>query len=264
VKSRPFVWYLSRAHRKFKSDRCPLLASALVHATAFSLFPLILGLLSVSLFILGSSEGIIDKIIPLLEQVFPVGIDEIVRNITLIRRTSIVFAVIGLLGFVWGAAGVFRAVESTLNVIWKVKRDRPFFKKNLLTISAASIMFTLLIVSVALTIWVNALGDSGVIIFLPLFNVVFSIVLFTIIYWLFPRRSISVKAAFVGALFTGVFWEIAKHLFSLYITKIVDYSQTFGSLSALILLFLWIYYSAYIFLFGAELGYVYERRKRLN
>jgi len=49
------VWYLDRALKKFIADRCPLLASALVHSTLFSIFPLVLGLLSLSLFILGSS-----------------------------------------------------------------------------------------------------------------------------------------------------------------------------------------------------------------
>jgi membrane protein len=65
-------------------------------------------------------------------------------------------------------------------------------------------------------------------------------------------------------LFTGVFWELAKHLFSIYIVRVVDYSKIYGSLSAIIILFLWLYYSAYIFLFGAELSYVYARRKKLK
>ena len=92
-------WYFKKAYKKFSTDRCPLLASALVHATTFSLFPLLLGLISLSIFILGSSEGIIDKVMLYLKQAFPVDINEIINNISLIKQNSIVIAVAGLLGF---------------------------------------------------------------------------------------------------------------------------------------------------------------------
>ena len=259
-----FFWLFAKACQKFNADRCPLLAAALVQATVFSLFPLILGLLSFSLFILGSSEGVIEKILPILKQVFPVGIDEVIRNISTLKQTSIVIATIGLLGFLWGAASVFRTIESTLNVIWKVKKDRPFFKKSFLTVGSAFLVFILLIASVGLTIWTNAIRAGGLVKLLPAFSIIFSILLFGIIYWLFPNRRVKLEEAYFGAMFTGVFWELAKFLFSIYITKIVDFSKIFGSLSAIILLFLWVYYVAYIFLFGAELSYVYARRKALK
>jgi len=260
---RPF-WFLSRAYLKFNTDRCPLLASALVHATTFSLFPLILGLVSFSLFIVGSSESTIDKIVPVLKQAFPIGIDELIKNISAIKQTSIVIAIIGVIAFLWGAASIFRALESTLNVIWKVKKDRPFFRKSLLTIGSAFLVFILLIASVAVTIWVNTIGAGGLARFLPEFSILFSIFLFGLIYWLFPNRKIKLREAYFGAVFTGLLWEGAKYLFTFYITRVVDYSKIFGSLSAIVLLFLWIYYSAYIFLFGAELSYVYARRKILK
>lgn len=204
------------------------------------------------------------KIMPILKQAFPVGIDEIIKNISAIKQTSIAIAIVGVIGFLWGAASIFRAVESTLNVIWKVRRDRPFFKKSLLTIGAAFLVFILLVASVGLTIWANVIGVGDLARFLPEISVIFSIFLFGLIYWFFPNRRIKFKEAFFGAIFTGIFWELAKFLFSIYVIKVVDYSKIFGSLSALVLLFLWIYYSAYIFLFGAELSYVYARRKLLK
>lgn len=259
-----FFWIFSKAYDKFRADRCTLLAAALVHATTFSLFPLILGLFSLSVFILGSSEGVLQKVLPVLKQVFPVGIDEIVKNISAIKQTSVAVAIVGMIGFLWGAASIFRAVESTLNVIWKVKRDRPFFKKSLLTIGTAFALFILLITSVGVTMWANISGVGDFAQFLPEISIVFSIFLFSLIYWFFPNRRVKFTEAAIGALFTGIFWEVAKHLFSIYVVKVVDYSEIFGSLSALILLFVWIYYSAYIFLFGAELSYVYARRKLLK
>lgn len=257
------VWYIDRALKKFFSDRCPLLASALVHSTLFSIFPLVLGLLSLSLFILGSSEGVVEKIIPVLRQVFPVGIDEIVKNISVVRHTSISIALLGIIGFLWGASRIFRTLESTLNVIWKVKRDRPFVKKNLLAVGSAFLVFSLLIASTGLTITSRAIGSAGITDTLVKSSPLFSIALVGLVYWLFPNRKVTFKAAFGGAVFTGLLWEAAKHLFSFYITRIADYSKIFGSLSAFIILFLWVYYSAYIFLLGAELSYVIARKKYL-
>lgn len=258
------LWIFSKAYKKFNTDRCPLLASALVHATTFSLFPLLLGLLSLSVFILGSSEGIIDKIMPVINQIFPAGIDEIIRNITAIRQTSIAIAAIGFIGFMWASASVFRAIESTLNVIWKVKKDRPFLRKSLITIGSAFLVFIGLFGSFGLTIWGSAAGATGIARFLPEMSFLASIVLFGLVFKIFPNRRVRWKEAYFGAVFTGVFWEIAKYLFSIYIVRVVDYSKLYGSLSTIIILFLWLYYSAYIFLFGAELSYVFARRKHLK
>jgi membrane protein len=258
------LWIFSKAYKKFNTDRCPLLASALVHTTTFSLFPLILVVLSISLFILGSSEGVIERIMPILKQVFPAGIDEIIRNITAIKQTSITLAVIGFVGFLWASAAMFRAIESTMNVIWKVKKDRPFFRKSLITIGSAFLVFIGLFASIGVTLWGRAVGATGVGRFLPEISFVGSILLFGLIFKIFPNRRVRWREAYFGAVFTAVFWEIAKYLFSIYIVRVVDYSKIYGSLSAIIILFLWLYYTAYIFLFGAELSYVFARRKHLR
>lgn len=259
-----FSWYFKKAYKKFSTDRCPLLASALVHATTFSLFPLLLGLISLSVFIMGSSEGVIDKIMPYLKQAFPVNINEIINNISLIKQNSIVIAIAGLLGFLWGAASIFRALESTLNVIWKVKKDRPFFRKSLLTIGSAFLVIILLLGSIFANLVGKMVGLEGLATLPPQFSIILSILLFALIYWQFPNRKVQFKDAMFGAVFTGITWEIAKFLFTFYITRMVDYSRVFGSLSTLVVIFLWVYYSAYIFLFGAELSYVYARRKHLK
>ncbi|MCX7994655.1 MAG: YihY/virulence factor BrkB family protein [candidate division WOR-3 bacterium] len=259
-----FFWLLKKAYNKFNTDRCPLLASALVNAAIFSLFPLILGLLSFSFFILGSSQGIIEKILPVLKQVIPIGLDEIIKNIRAIRHTSIIIGFIGMLGFLWGSASIFGAIESSLNVIWKAKRDRSFIKKSLIGMAWAFVVWIILIASVGITFWASAIGLRGIVKLLPILNIIINTSAFCLIYRFFPNRKVKFKDVFIGAIFTGISWELAKFLFTFYVTRVVDYSKIFGSLSAFILLLLWLYYSAFIFLYGAELGYVYSRRKFLK
>lgn len=259
-----FIWYFTRAYNKFNADRCSLLASALVNAAIFSLFPLILGILSFSFYILGSSQNLIEKILPILKQIVPIGLEDIIRNIRAIKQNSIIIAIIGMLGFLWGSSSIFNAIESSLNFIWKLKKDRPFLKKSLITMTWAFLVWILLIISVGISLWTGTIGLKGIIKYLPLLNIIVSIFIFGFIYWFFPNRKVKFKEAYFGALFTGIFWEPAKMFFTFYVTRVVDYTKIFGSLSALILLLLWLYYSAYIFLFGAELSYVYARQKYLK
>lgn len=259
-----FFTIFARAYKKFNDDRCPLLASALVNAAIFSLFPLLLGILSLSLFILGSSNTIIDRVLPILKQAVPIGLEDILRNIRAIKQTSIIMAVVGLLGFLWGSASIFGAIESSLNVIWKAPKDRSFFKKSLIIIGWAFLSWVLLIASFGIAIWTNVLGLKGFMQFFPFISILVSIGIFCLIYWFFPNLQVRWREALTGAVFTGIFWELAKNLFSLYVTKVVDYTKIFGSLTTLIILLLWLYYSAYIFLFGAELGYAYSTHTARN
>jgi membrane protein len=128
----------------------------------------------------------------------------------------------------------------------------------------AFLAWIILIASVGITFWASVIGLKGIVKFLPIVNIIISTLVFGLIYWFFPNRKVKFKEAYIGALFASIMWEIVKILYSFYVTKVVDYSKVFGSLSAMILLLLWLYYSAFIFLFGAELSYVYARQKYLK
>jgi membrane protein len=73
-----------------------------------------------------------------------------------------------------------------------------------------------------------------------------------LIYHRVPDRRASARAAIRGALFTGVLWEAAKHLFTVYVTAFGSYSIVYGSLGAAVVLLVWVYYSAAVLLLGAE------------
>ena len=249
---------LARAYIKFQKDRCPLLAQALTHSAMFSLFPLLLAVISISVYVLGSSESIIDRILPILQQVFPEGVDGIVRSISAVKQTSVVFAILGFLFFLWAVGGIFRTVETSLNVIWGGRDDRPFIKKSLVTLLMAFILVIVFIASIAATFYASAAGIRILKLSSlksPIVTLFISINMFALVYKYAPNHKVRFRDAYVGGAFTGFFWELAKLLFSLYITKVVNYQQIYGSLAAIIILYLWGFYSAYIFLFGAELSY---------
>jgi membrane protein len=73
------------------------------------------------------------------------------------------------------------------------------------------------------------------------------------LYRYLPQRRPSWRHALIGGLILAILWELAKHLFSNYVITLAVYSRLYGSLLFVVLFLLWIYYSATLFLFGAEI-----------
>jgi membrane protein len=82
--------------------------------------------------------------------------------------------------------------------------------------------------------------------------------MFLLIYKIIPNNRIHMKSAALTALFTGLLWEMAKHLFSWYIVHLAEYSIFYGSLSTLVIFVLWVFYSSIILVLGAEIVFFLE------
>ena len=103
---------------------------------------------------------------------------------------------------------------------------------------------------------------------LPLFftsitTLFFNTLLIFIIYRFVPPRNLDNISMFKGALFASLSYEIIKIIFSYYITTINDYTSIFGSLSTIVILMIWIWYTCFLFVIGAEMSWVfYEKKER--
>jgi membrane protein len=83
--------------------------------------------------------------------------------------------------------------------------------------------------------------------------------MFFLIYKIAPNKIIPSAIAFKAAFFTSLLWEMAKHLLGWYVLHLSRFSLVYGSLGTLGVFFLWIYYSAIIFLLGAEIAALMEK-----
>jgi membrane protein len=81
------------------------------------------------------------------------------------------------------------------------------------------------------------------------------------IYKIIPDRKIHYKTALQTALFTSLFWEVAKQLFGWYVLHVGRFSMVYGSLSTLAIFFLWVYYSSAILLLGGEVSFLLDRER---
>jgi membrane protein len=75
----------------------------------------------------------------------------------------------------------------------------------------------------------------------------------TMLYILLPKTKVQIRDSLSGALFTAVFWEIAKHIFTWYVSSFAQLGKIYGPLTAFISFLLWIFYASAIFLVGAEI-----------
>jgi membrane protein len=82
-----------------------------------------------------------------------------------------------------------------------------------------------------------------------------------LIYKIIPDKKIHFKTALQAAFFTSLLWEAAKQLFGWYVLRLGGFSVIYGSLSALVIFFLWIYYSSVILLLGGEVAFQLERNR---
>jgi membrane protein len=186
------------------------------------------------------------------------------------KSSGVVATIIGIIILMVTASGVFGEMQTALNVIWKAKPEGTTVSR-LIRARAASLglvaalgflLMVSLVVSTVLTAFGNYLDSIlpfGQVI-LTVLNVVVSLVLisflFAAIYKVLPDRDLEWGDVVVGAIVTAVLFTIGKSLISWYIGSSAV-ASSFGAAGALIVLLLWVYYSAQILLLGAEFTKVY-------
>jgi membrane protein len=182
--------------------------------------------------------------------------------------------ILGIIAVIVTASGVFSEMQSALNAIWKATPEGTtvsrLIKARAVSLGLVASLGFLLIVSLAVSAAITALGDylNG---FLPFgkliasaMNTVISIALlsalFAAIYKILPDTPIAWGDVLVGAVATAILFTAGKSLIGWYIGSSAV-ASTYGAAGALIVLLLWVYYSAQIFLVGAEFTKAYAGRR---
>jgi membrane protein len=186
------------------------------------------------------------------------------------KSSGVVATIIGVITLMVTASGVFGEMQTALNVIWKAEPEGSTVSRLIrgraaslgLVAALGFLLMVSLVVSTLLTAfgnYLNSILPFGQVI-LTVLNVIVSLALisflFAAIYKVLPDRDLEWGDVAVGAIVTGVLFTIGKTLISWYIGSSAV-ASSFGAAGALIVLLLWVYYSAQIFLLGAEFTKVY-------
>lgn len=266
---------LSGAFNGFLDDKGLKLSAALAYYTVFSLAPLLLLLISIVGLILGPdavhNNKIFDGINGMVGNQAAKQIQDMIKNAQLSGKTTSAVVIGGMI-LLLGATTVFVEIQESINMIWKVKAKpkRGWLKllqDRLLSSSLIVGLGFLLIVSLVVNGLVLAL--SGVltrflpditVIFVQIINVVIGFlvitILFGVIFKVLPDVKIGWKDVRSGALFTAVLFMIGRFLIGLYIST-TGTGSTYGAAGSLIVILVWVYYTAAILYFGAEFTQAY-------
>jgi membrane protein len=265
---------LKNTFNGFMADKGLKLSASLAYYTIFSMAPLLLLIISLAGAFFGKEAiegGVFTELNGLIGNEAAAQIQQIIRNMELSGNTSLSL-VIGAVTLIIGATTVFGEIQDSINMIWKV-RAKPkkgwlkLIKDRLLSgsliIGLGFLLIVVLIVNGLLTAFDTMLkawlADISVIIFTALsiiLNFVILAVLFGVIYKVLPDAKIKWKDVRAGALFTSFLFLLGRYLIGLYITT-TGAGSPYGAAGSLIVILLWVYYSAAILYFSVEFTKAY-------
>src|SRR5918998_49298 len=269
------VDFFKLTFKEVGEDHVSAFAGNLTYKALFAIFPFFTFLLSLLGLFNATSlvRDMLEQVSGALPGTATTFIEEQIIPLTQSQAESAftVGAIVSILLALWGVSGAFRSVMEAMNVMYEVDEDRPFWKVYGISIFISLAVVVLMVTAFGIVIFGGSIG-GGLAAFVGLdqaFQVVWSIaqwpvvaciVLFTfaIIYYFAPAAEQKFRWISPGAILAFVFWLLFSLAFSYYASNFGSYNATYGSLAGVILLMLYIYYSALIMLIGAEMNQVIE------
>lgn len=265
---------MKKSFKGFSDDRITKMSSSLSYYTIFSLAPLLIIIISLSGIFLGqdAAEGkIYGQLSDFVGSNTASQLQTMIHNASLSGKSKFA-AIIGIVTLVVGATTVFAQIQDTINFIWGIK-PKPkkgwlnFLKNRFLSFSVIIGLAFLLLVSLTISAIVDGFSASLqarfpyiTVVVLYIVNTVLTLVLTTLIFGaifkVLPDARIRWKDVLAGAVTTAILFMLAKFGISYYISK-SNVGSTYGAAGSLVVLLLWVYFSAMILYFGAEFTKAY-------
>ena len=258
-------------------DYAQSMGAALAFYTMFSIAPLLLIVISVAGFFFGEEAArgeIFDQLHGMLGASGALAVQGLLESAGR-PAENLLTAVFGVIFLYIGATSVFAELQDALNRIWRVPTKHGgsglwrLVRARLLSFGMILGIGFLLMVSLAFSAGLSALyrywvppvhGWVNVTYAFELcFSILLSMAVFAMIYKAMPRAQIAWKDVWVGAAVTSLLFLAGKFLIGAYIGR-SGISTGFGAAASLVVVLLWVYYSAQIFLFGAEFTWAYAHK----
>lgn len=258
---------LVRAGLAFDQDSGAVKSRSIAYYALFSLFPLILVLMTVAGSLLSTEEAQ-ELVLSFLDAYFPSTLPLLEANIGQVMETQSTVSILAILGLLWSASGVFTAIYRSVNLAWNNPKSKLFWTEKLFGLAVVLVFGMLLLASTLLSTAVGVvrswralfvqrlvLGDADLSWLFDwpsnLISILISMVSFVILYRVIPRNKVTWRDVWVGGLLVGLVWEAARQIYTWYLSNFASYSLIYGSVGAIIGFLLWAYLSAMILLLGA-------------
>ena len=272
------TWHLIKAAvSSWVDDFAPSMGAALSYYTVFSLAPMLLIVIGIAGLVFGADAArgeIVTQLRGMMGEQGAIAVEELLKSASDPGK-GILATIIGFVTLLVGATAVFAELQSALDRIWRTPAPanengiwgiiRTRFLSFGLILGLGFLMIVSLVLSAALAAmgtWFGGfMGDWEIILQVINFVVSFAVVtlVFAAIYKFMPHAKIAWPNVWVGAVVTALLFTIGKFLIGLYIGK-TGVASGFGAAGSFAVLLVWVYYSAQIFLLGAEFTWVYSHR----
>ena len=274
-----FADYVRRVWDNSGEDNIFFLAGGIAFNILIAIVPFLLLFATALSYLLNqSTEAATDEVVNLASRFLPPTSGEpvikVIASIIAARGTVGIYAAIG---FVWFSTRLFGSMRSILNAIFDIEIDRGIIDGKIYDVKVTIVSSLLFVAYTAVSAYIALATTRGVSVLEALglrrdvmggveytlgriLAFVFIAALFFGLYKYLPYKKMRWQTALVAASFTGVMFEIAKTGFAVYATSFKPGSLYTGTIAALVVVVLWVYYASMVFILGGEVAQVYELR----
>lgn len=258
---------LKKTVQGFSDDKVTRLSAALSYATIFSFAPFTLVIITVGAFFAQDLEG---ELFGELSQLLGTDVAKVLQDVVhkaQVANTSTISTIIGIGVILFSATTIFTSIQESLNTIWGIKPIPKkgwlkLIKNRLLSFSIIIALGFILLVTMGASSIIGLLNeklmtyfpDQMVILFKLvglILNIAFTTLVFLLIFKVLPDAKIKFRDVTIGAIVTTVLFLIGQYGISIYLST-SKISSLYGAAASILLLLVWVYYSATIVYIGAE------------
>lgn len=272
------AWKMTRALiQKFGRDNGLFLASGLAFSLLLYVIPLALLMISILGYTVLESEQAMEEVQSVIRQFLPRSEQVFVEQVGAIIADRGLLGIVGFISFLLFSTMVFGSIRHVLNIVFQAGPARSFLRGTAHDLLMMAFCVALLIVAIGLasveTIignlgehvpWAGALWGEGMQVLHQVMVVIFGGSLVLGLYRFSPVATLKLGSLGVGAGVAVILFGLAKQGFAWYVYFAQAGLVLYGALGAFVFFFIWLYYVSVVFIVGAEAGWVFEHRGRLD
>jgi membrane protein len=291
VPQRPFIFrlgwtvrdYAKRVWDNAGEDNVLFLAGGIAFNLLLAAVPLFLLLVTGIAYFLNQSptassaevEALIDRLLPPHPEGPESPVHGILNGVLQARGALGIYSAVG---FVWFSTRLFGSLRSVLAEVFDIDQDRGIIAGKIFDIKVALVATLLVVAYTMLSAYLAIATTRGVAVLTQLglrdetmgrleywsgrtLAFVVIVLMFYALYKYLPNRRVRATTALLAALFTGVMLEVAKNLFTALVLRFNPGSLYTGTLAAMVIIVVWVYYASLLFILGGEVAQVYELRR---
>lgn len=279
------ISYYSRGiYNRTHDEKLTLLASGIAFNGILCMIPLVLLFTSFLGIVLDSSELAVQRVEEALTAVFPnqpyaqnikQAIKQAVGDIILYRTS---FGLVGAAVLIWTGTSLFSAIRNALHTVFHVTSTKNLFisiLEDIVWVFSAGLLF----IALNFLTWMSSIIDTLLALLPPIRDlelgaltttlpkfaqVALTLLMFFIVYRFIPDIKPPSRAAWLAAITTTALWELAAAVFGWYLAEFHSFSKLYGAYAFLLVLLVWVYYSAFVFVLGGIVGQLYRERREAS